>query len=67
MIKQSLNEVPNGPFELNAIQKRNLAKVINRERSLASMTVHAEAPSIVEEGHGSSTGANGYKRKQRKR
>jgi len=49
VIKQSLLEVPNGPFELNAIQKRNLAKVINRERSLASLTLAASAPSIVEE------------------
>lgn len=50
VIKQSLLEVPNGPFELNPIQKRNLAKVINRERSLASLTLPADAPSIVEEG-----------------
>jgi len=51
VIKQSLSELPNINFELNAIQKRNLAKVINRERSLVETTVPIAAPSIVEEGN----------------
>ena len=51
VIKSSLLELPNLNFELNAIQKRNLAKVINRERSLVDTTVPILAPSIVEEGN----------------